>query len=172
MEKLKYSFLLQILVNLSNQMCLFDHSLKYLIKAIEVLEDLYTTFSTTELNVRFKTRVQYYQICYRLSYLYSNMALILFKTNELNNVDTLLEKAKEYHNKKSISLADNLQLYDYQSSTNSFLKLETESFTDLLNRKNYLNNNFKTKKNINNNNEDGFLYEAKYYYYLVSSLVE
>ena len=153
-------------------MCLFEHSLKYLIKAIEVLEDLYSTFSTTELNVRYKTKVQYYQICFRLSYLYSNMALMLFKMNELNNVDLLLGKAREYYSKKPSSKSDSLEAFDYQSSTNSFLKLETESFTDLLNRKNYLNNNFKSKKNKDDNHEDGGLYEAKYYYYLVSSLFE
>ncbi len=152
-------------------MCLFDHSLRYLIKSIEILEDLYSSFSSCDLNSKYKTKLQLYQIGYRLSFLYSNMALMLFKMNELDNIYLLLAKARDYY-RKSLS-SGGIGTEDFQGSTNSLIKFETESFTELLSRKqslhNFMNINVKNKED---DQEDGGIFEARYYYYLVSSLFE
>ena len=65
-EKLKYSLLLETLANISIQMNDFESSLRYFIKSIEILEDLYATFHLVELNKKFKTKMQLFQISNRL----------------------------------------------------------------------------------------------------------
>jgi hypothetical protein len=66
-EKLKYTFVLQVLAKLSLQTNEFDLALKYLIKSIEMAEDLHSTFLMSNLNIRYKNRMEYLRLSNRIS---------------------------------------------------------------------------------------------------------
>lgn len=74
-EKLKYSLLLESMANISIQINDFESSLRFFIKCIELLEDLYSGFHLVELNRKFKTKMQLCQINNRLSKYLSNLKL-------------------------------------------------------------------------------------------------
>ncbi len=102
--------LLEALANISIQLNDFESSLRYFIKCIEILEDLYATFHLVELNKKFKTKMQLFQISNRLSILHSNMALLLLKMNSLNAAGAVLAKANRFSGEVANKMTANLQL--------------------------------------------------------------
>ena len=52
---------------MSVQLCDFESALKYFIKCIEILEDLYSTFHITEIDRKYKTKMHFLHIANRLS---------------------------------------------------------------------------------------------------------
>ncbi len=66
-ERYKYTILLQSLAKMSVQLCDFESALKYFIKCIEILEDLYSTFHITEIDRKYKTKMHFLHIANRLS---------------------------------------------------------------------------------------------------------
>ena len=66
-EKLKYSYLLEELANISIQLNDYEAALRFFIKCIEVLDDLFNAFHLSDMNPKFKTKMQILQINNRLS---------------------------------------------------------------------------------------------------------
>ncbi len=79
-EKLKYSYLLQSLAKMSMQISNFETALKYLIKCIDILEDLFSTFHLSDIDYRYKNKMQVLQISNRLS---NKLIILAFKTLNL-----------------------------------------------------------------------------------------
>ncbi len=175
-EKLKYSYLLEELANISIQLNDYEAALRNFIKCIETLDDLFATFHLSHLDKKYKTKSQLFNVSNRLSILHSNMALLLLKMNSLSSANAVLSKANRFDGDATNKMVSYLDLeFKIQKKTS---KHEVES--KVKNDQNQLisKESFLTKltnlvrKPVSTKYEDGCILEAKYTYFFISALYE
>lgn len=166
------------MVKMSLQVNSIDFALKYLIKCIEVLQDLFEVFNVSNLDRKFKTRMQFLQISNRLSLLHSNMALLLLKVNNLDAAGVLLSKAKSYNSEQLTNIIIKLdKKFRFDKSvekSDQFLQ-EKNDMNNLIYRESleeYVKNQKSNIVDVYQNTDDAGSYESKFHYLFISGLYE
>ncbi|RNA33948.1 hypothetical protein BpHYR1_021301 [Brachionus plicatilis] len=177
-EKLRYSHLLEQMAKISLQINSIDFALKFIIKCIEVLQDLFEVFNVSDLDRKFKTRMQFLQISNRLSLLHSNMALLLLKVNNLDAAGVLLCKAKTYNSEQLTNIIIKLDKkfkFDKSVSKNDMFIQEKNDSKSLIYRESleeYVKNQKSNIVDIFQNTDDAGSYESKFHYLFISGLYD
>lgn len=177
-EKLRYSHLLEQIAKMSLLANSVDFALKYIIKCIEVLQDLFEAFYVSDLDRKFKTRMQFLQISNRLSLLHSSMALLLLKMNNLDATGVLLSKAKSYNSEQLTNIIIKLDKkfkFDKTISKSDMLMQEKNDMNKLIYRESleeYVKSQKSNIVDVYQNTDDAGSYESKFHYLFISGLYE
>ncbi len=174
-ERLKYSILLQYLAKMSIQLSDFESALKYFIKCIEILEDLYQTFHILDINKKYKSKLHFLNIVNRLSILHSNMAFLLLKMNNLNGANALLSKSNSFLSENISDIGTSLEFELAMEQHIIKYEMENKEKTDtkqLIYHQN-VEALYKNKKMLLKHDfEDIGSYESLYSYFFIAGIYE